>query len=896
MRSRGLVESGVAESGQSPLVGRSEELTFCEALLSRRDGAGIVVTGAAGVGKTRLATEVLRAAKDVGYAVVRVTATEAGRAVPLGPFSHLLPADADSAATPLHLLRLARTALGAHADDRPLALLVDDAHLLDPASATLVQQLVASREATVVATVRTGEPVPDAVVGLWKDHGCEYLELQPLSVEETGSLVEGVVGGEVDGQTKHRLWQASRGLPLVVRELVLDGLERHLLSAHDGLWRWRGPLQARGRLLELIGARVGRLDSGDRAVLETVALGEPLSWSLLDAQEAAAAESLIRRGVLTVDQDRHRLELRLGHPLFGEFIRADMPSTRAAAMHRRLADALEATGMRRAGDVMRFAAWRLESGDTAPPELLLRAANIATSLFDFVPAERLAREAVEGGGNVPAERALARALTGQARFAEAEAILSRLASVVSTDEERTSVALARAHNLLLGFGHDAEAEAAVVEAAQLVSKPSLRRELELVRCWVMLRGGRPREAAAASCALVDEAGADVNFRLRAAGIAAHALADTGRCADALALVARLQPLVEQKADRSAVPKRSPILLAQFRSDRFVALLYLGRLREAEAAAHEAYARSLGDRFTAPTAMIALESGLVALVRGRLSSAQRWFREAVVLLREADPTASLPWAQALSARVLGEMGEAVAAGASIAAAEKSRRPGPWVYDPDLLLGRAWAAAAEGALTEAQHTAAAAADLAEERGALTSAFLAAHELVRLGDPAAAAPRLARLAGEVQGFLVAACAGHAQALVAGDASGIEGAASAFAELGALLWAAEAESAAASAHRDAGRDASARAAAARAALLLESCAEARTPALAAAGPVEELTPREREIAALAAGGASNREIAARLVVSVRTVENHLQRAYRKLGIGSRRELPGLLERATIE
>ena len=112
----------------------------------------------------------------------------------------------------------------------------------------------------------------------------------------------------------------------------------------------------------------------------------------------------------------------------------------------------------------------------------------------------------------------------------------------------------------------------------------------------------------------------------------------------------------------------------------------------------------------------------------------------------------------------------------------------------------------------------------------------------------------------------------------------------MGALLWAAEAESAAASAHREAGREASARAAAARAALLLEHCGGARTPALAAAGPVEELTPREREIAALAASGASNREIAERLVVSIRTVENHLQHAYRKLGVDNRRQLPGLL------
>ena len=58
----------------------------------------------------------------------------------------------------------------------------------------------------------------------------------------------------------------------------------------------------------------------------------------------------------------------------------------------------------------------------------------------------------------------------------------------------------------------------------------------------------------------------------------------------------------------------------------------------------------------------------------------------------------------------------------------------------------------------------------------------------------------------------------------------------------------------------------------------------------MDELTRREREIAELAALGLSSRQIAERLVVSVRTVDNHLQRVYRKLGIARRAELPGLV------
>ena len=99
--------------------------------------------------------------------------------------------------------------------------------------------------------------------------------------------------------------------------------------------------------------------------------------------------------------------------------------------------------------------------------------------------------------------------------------------------------------------------------------------------------------------------------------------------------------------------------------------------------------------------------------------------------------------------------------------------------------------------------------------------------------------------------------------------------------------------AFRDAGRESSARRAGARAAAWLGECEGARPPTLPAAGPAEELTPREREAALLAAGGSSSAEIAERLVVSVRTVDNHLQRAYGKLGIAGRHELAAALHRS---
>jgi DNA-binding NarL/FixJ family response regulator len=115
-------------------------------------------------------------------------------------------------------------------------------------------------------------------------------------------------------------------------------------------------------------------------------------------------------------------------------------------------------------------------------------------------------------------------------------------------------------------------------------------------------------------------------------------------------------------------------------------------------------------------------------------------------------------------------------------------------------------------------------------------------------------------------------------------------FERIGAVLYAAEAAAAAAEIFRQEGRIGSAFGAGARARVLTEQCEGARTPALLALDASLPLTRREHEIAGLAARGLSNRQIAEHLVVSVRTVDNHLHRVYGKLGITRRAELAAIL------
>lgn len=155
---------------------------------------------------------------------------------------------------------------------------------------------------------------------------------------------------------------------------------------------------------------------------------------------------------------------------------------------------------------------------------------------------------------------------------------------------------------------------------------------------------------------------------------------------------------------------------------------------------------------------------------------------------------------------------------------------------------------------------------------------------------ADRLAELAGQVDGPRAPAAAAHAAALAADDGAALHAASVQLETMGALLLAADAAAHAVAAHTRHGQRGSAHAAGARAHRLAQACEGARTPALATLAAPLPLTAREREIVTLAAGGLSNRQIADRLVVSVRTVEGHLYRACAKLGVSDRSELAPLV------
>ncbi|MEX2551897.1 MAG: AAA family ATPase, partial [Actinomycetota bacterium] len=379
-----------------PLVGRSTELARVGALFGSGGGA-VILAGPAGVGKTRLAAECLARAEAEGYLALRVSATSATSALPFGAFSNLLP-DRMGGPTRANLLGQVAQSIAERGGGKPVAIMVDDAHLLDDSSAALTHHLVQAKRTFVLATLRSGHPASDAVVALWKDGLAKRLEVAPLSSSQVEELLLATLGAPMEGSSLNLFQNGARGNALFLRELVLGALESEALQQTQGMWRLSGELPISDRLSEIIESRLAHLSDAEYRALGVVALGEPLAIGAFEAVEPGfELEALENRGLVRIERDDRRLFLRLDHPLHGEVLRSKLSQLAARRTATTLAEAVEGFGARRKTDVLPVGVWRLEGGGRFQPAPMLRAALTAQQRNDFPLAERLVRAALGAG-------------------------------------------------------------------------------------------------------------------------------------------------------------------------------------------------------------------------------------------------------------------------------------------------------------------------------------------------------------------------------------------------------------------------------------------------------------------------------------------------------------------
>ena len=213
----------------------------------------------------------------------------------------------------------------------------------------------------------------------------------------------------------------------------------------------------------------------------------------------------------------------------------------------------------------------------------------------------------------------------------------------------------------------------------------------------------------------------------------------------------------------------------------------------------------------------------------------------------------------------------------------------VFRPQLQIAQAWLAAARGTVRTAVELAQAAAVAARQSGQYAIEGEALNAAARFGDHTAAS-RLVELAGQIDGRLIGLHARHAAALAAGDGAELDRVATEYEQTGTLLCAADAAAQAAARFEATGNRRGLVDAAARANRLAAECGGIATPAVSAAAQPLPITPREREVANLVAARLTDREIAERLTLSVRTVENHVYQARTKLGVPDRESLAALI------
>ena len=277
---------------------------------------GIVLSGAAGVGKTRVAREAVAGCGRRDARRHWIVGTASARSVPLGAFADIA---SDFGPDPLRRVREVIDGLIGDRQHGEVIVGVDDAHLLDDLSAFAVHQLVTRRLATVILTIRSGESPPDAITAIWKDHHLERLELQPLSLPEIAALVEHILDGPVDSFSAQRLWQYTQGNALYLRHLLENEVNAGRMTQRSGVWLWDGQPRLSPTLAELLEARIAQVPMSVRDVLDALAVAEPLETGVLEAvagpDALAEAESL---GLISVDPSVRPASARLAHPLLGE--------------------------------------------------------------------------------------------------------------------------------------------------------------------------------------------------------------------------------------------------------------------------------------------------------------------------------------------------------------------------------------------------------------------------------------------------------------------------------------------------------------------------------------------------------------------------------------------------
>jgi len=380
-------------------VGRDEEHSVLNGALgdaARGQRRVVLLTGEAGLGKTRLASQFARRAHDDG-ALVLYGRCEDDLASPYRPWAellcHLVDYDRDELLAGLsgpNVAELARVVpalrdqvheepaagdgdryalfaavtslLRGLAGDRTVVLVLDDLHWADQESLALLRHVVAelpSARLLIVGTYRqtdleAGDALTHATAHLERETGVERLAMRGLTDGEVVELVQAVAGHDLDDEGQslaHSLWAETSGSPFFVVELLRHLAESgSITQGEDGRWTSTTDLAAielPPSVRAVVGQRVQRLGEEARRLLSVAAvIGREFELTVLaraaDAGEDQALDVLehaMEAGLAVELGDGDRFTFT--HALVQHTLYDELSASRRARLHRRIAEAIE---------------------------------------------------------------------------------------------------------------------------------------------------------------------------------------------------------------------------------------------------------------------------------------------------------------------------------------------------------------------------------------------------------------------------------------------------------------------------------------------------------------------------------------------------------------------------
>lgn len=830
------------------MVERNDQLVAVLTALEERPPRMQLLEGEAGAGKSAFALAVAERL-PVGHTVA-VTGLAERATTPLGAFAEVLAAlgAEPEAAVSTVVATLARSLRG--------VLVVDDAPRLDRPSAEVVRRLVGGFGIPVLATARVGERLPPALRRLEDEGLVRHHRLGGLTVDEAARLLEAHFRVPARKEDVHRLVWQTEGNPLHLRILVESAVDAgEVLHRGDAVQFATADPPA--ELLTIVASRLSALSEDALRLLGVIAITQPVPRSSLvvsRGREDTLAE-LSSRGMVVSEPDGDRI--RVAHPLLAEPLSEEGDVAQESVRI-----------LRRSGDPSRrFAAVEVErrAGMEVEVQELIWAAAYASARGDQRTAAELADLAVERpaprSGAFAAHLAAASHRSLNRDLDEADRLFALAGTLARDPSERAALASHLGEHLAFRHGDPGSAIAQAERArASLTDPEAVALDAEMWRWRVLVTQGDGDEDARAvelRSAVASVVGASMRGEPDAALAAAGALfapipvptSLTGHVAIAVGLQRTVELRATGVADEAA-----------------------GYLEAARAEA--------GDEVGFFTVMLAAQRAQ----EGRLGEAESLSDLALEQFHRWDGGELLAFALALRATLHAQRGEVEEAKTLLAELEDYAVSGAAVLQRAQC--HAYLCAAEGDLAAAATTII---DVVTDAVASGYRFLGALTLsdaIRFGEverTAALAEQLcAGMAERVEPCLAvrdlaAALRDRRPDLVAPIAERLARAGPALTAVDGLALAL-----ALPAEESVRRHLHSLAASLSADVDAPLLQHRELPAL---------TPRELEVAQAAAQRLRAREIAERMGVSVRTVENQLYSVYRKLGVESRDALRDALD-----